>query len=287
MHSLGINRLSLGVQSANPGELRVLERQHDFFDVIQAVRWARQAGLDNLNLDLIFGLPGQTLASWQHTLELVTQLGAEHLSLYALTLEHGTPMAAWTQRGLIREPDPDLGAEMYEYAAQHLDRAGYHQYEISNWARQVSGQLLACRHNLQYWRNLPYLGLGAGAHGYAAGIRTVDVIAPAAYIQRFEAIDPSAPKSFPLTPATQSSQIIDRQAEIGETMMMGLRLVKEGVSARAFHERFGRTLDQVFGAQIERLTRLGLLEWNGEEREILRLTPQAYLLGNQVFIEFI
>jgi oxygen-independent coproporphyrinogen-3 oxidase len=196
-------------------------------------------------------------------------------------------MAAWTQRGLIREPDPDLGAEMYEYAAQHLDKAGYHQYEISNWARQVSGQLLACRHNLQYWRNLPYLGLGAGAHGYAAGIRTVVVRAPAAYIQRFEAIDPSAPKSFPLTPATQSSQIIDRQAEIGETMMMGLRLVKEGVSARAFHERFGRTLDQVFGAQIERLTRLGLLEWNGEEREILRLPPQAYLLGNQVFVEFI
>jgi oxygen-independent coproporphyrinogen-3 oxidase len=285
--SLGINRLSLGVQSANPAELQALERQHDFFDVIQAVRWAAQSGMDNLNLDLIFGLPGQTLQNWQRTLDLVANLGAEHLSLYALTLEHGTPMAAWAQHGLIAEPDPDLAAEMYEYAGQRLAAAGYRQYEISNWAREESSRLLACCHNLQYWRNLPYLGLGAGAHGYASGLRTVDVLAPASYIQRLQAGKEQGERPFPLTPATQSAQSVDRQTEIGETMMMGLRLVQEGVSARAFSQRFGQELAEVFGDQIERLTRLGLLEWAGEKSDCLRLTPQAYLVGNQVFVEFI
>lgn len=171
LRRIGVNRLSLGVQSAHPGELRLLERIHDYGDVTRSVSWARQAGFDNLNLDLIFGLPEQTLETWQRTLELALGLAPEHLSMYALTLEHGTPFGAWARRGLLSTPDPDLAADMYEWASDQLAQAGYQQYEISNWARcDSAGNLLACRHNLQYWRNLPYLGLGAGAHGYAAGV---------------------------------------------------------------------------------------------------------------------
>lgn len=285
LRSLGINRLSLGMQSASPEELILLEREHDFKDVIRAVTWARQAGFEQINLDLIFGLPEQSLASWRNTLELALGLLPEHFSLYSLTLEHGTPMHHWANRGLISEPDPEAAAEMYEYASSRLEEAGYRQYEISNWARAGSqGVVMACRHNLQYWRGLPYLGLGAGAHGYAAGVRTENVRAPSAYIRRLE--QPS-PKDFPCTPATLASRLVSREDELAETMMMGLRLVEEGVGEAAFAARFGQSLRQVYGRQIERLERQGLLEWGGPEGGRLRLTEKGRLLGNRVFVEFV
>ena len=292
LRRLGVNRLSLGVQSANPGELRLLERQHDYSDVTRAVSWARRAGFDNLNLDLIFGLPEQPLSAWQRTLELTLDLAPEHFSLYALSLEHGTPFGAWARRGLLSTPDPDTAADMYEWASEKLAMHGYTQYEISNWARHdAGGNLLTCRHNLQYWRNLPYLGLGAGAHGYANGLRTANVLSPMAYIERLRpANSPTAPAeaqrqtAFPRTPATQTAQPIDRTAEIGETMMMGLRLVQEGVSAEVFQRRFGQPLEELFGAQIQHLIQLGLLEWSDT---CLRLTQRGRLLGNRVFVEFL
>ncbi|MFM8319621.1 MAG: radical SAM family heme chaperone HemW, partial [Chloroflexota bacterium] len=207
LRQAGFNRISLGVQSANPVELRLLERTHDFPDVIRSVAWARQAGFDNLNLDLIFGLPEQALSSWQRTLERALALQPEHFSLYALTLEHGTPFGRLARRGLLAPPDPDAAAEMYEWAAETLARHGYVQYEISNWAlhrhaprldgpgdRQTdpaaaglsptANPAYACRHNLQYWRSLPWLGLGAGAHGFANRRRTVNTLVPQAYIER-------------------------------------------------------------------------------------------------------
>jgi len=303
LHRLGVNRISLGMQSANPEELRLLERQHDYGDVIQAVIWARKAGFENVNLDLIFGLPYQSLESWQNNLERAAGLKPEHLSLYALTLEHGTPMQHWVERGLLNEPDADLAADMYEWAGVYLDSKGYQQYEISNWARQdANGQVMSCRHNLQYWRCLPYLGFGAGAHGYAAGVRTANVLSPAVYIERMLAQRPSnfnlqlpasnqhseiSHQQFPATPATAQAETIDRTTEMGEVMMMGLRLTDEGVLREAFHDRFGETLEAVYGSQIERLVGLGLLEWGGEDQDILRLTRQGRLLGNQVFVEFI
>ncbi len=131
----GVNRISLGVQSAHPHELRLLERTHNFFDVIQAVKWIRQAGFTNLNLDLIYGLPEQTLASWRVTLQRAVDLNPEHISAYALTLEHGTPFGHWAQRGILPLPDPDQAAEMYEFTQDFLACHGYTQYEISNWAR--------------------------------------------------------------------------------------------------------------------------------------------------------
>jgi oxygen-independent coproporphyrinogen-3 oxidase len=279
----GVNRLSLGMQSSRPNELDFLDREHDFTDVIRAVAWARQAGFASINLDLIFGLPEQALASWKLSLEDALRLRPDHLSLYGLTLEHGTPLGRWAERGLLPQPDQDSGADMYEWAEQRLADAGNFHYEISNWAQ--SGH--ACRHNLQYWRNLPYLGFGAGAHGYAGGARTANVLAPEAYIQRCSQPPAETGLRFPATPATASLTQIDVQTEIGETMMTGLRLTLEGVEAQAFARRFGKTLEEVFAAPIRRLTGLGLLEWAEQDGRRLRLTARGRLLGNRVFAEFI
>ncbi len=288
LRAAGFNRISLGVQSASPHELLVLEREHDFSDVVNSVKWARQAGFENLNLDWIFGLPGQSLASWQRNLELAIGLAPEHLSLYALSIEHGTPFKELDTRGLLALPDGDAAAEMYELADSMLGGAGFVQYEISNWAKPgADGQPLACRHNLQYWRNLPYAGLGAGAHGFLAGHRTANVLAPAAYIKRMrEAVQAGGPTAaqLPRTPATASAEPVDAHREMGETMMMGLRLVREGVSQAGFAERFGSTLEQAYGRSIRALQQRGLLE---TASGVLRLTQQGRLLGNQVFMEFV
>jgi oxygen-independent coproporphyrinogen-3 oxidase len=132
IRAAGLNRLSFGVQSANPDELHLLERAHDFFDVIQSVKWARQAGFNNLNLDLIYGLPEQTLDRWQNTVKRIIDLHPEHVSAYALTLEYGTPFGRWSSKGLLPTPSPDLAADMYEWAGEYLEENGYVQYEISN-----------------------------------------------------------------------------------------------------------------------------------------------------------
>jgi len=283
MRILGVNRLSMGMQSAHPDDLRLLEREHDTSDVVQSVKWARQAGFDNLSLDLMFGLPSQNMDRWKSTLDFAVDLGVEHLSLYALTLEHGTPFQHWTDRGLIPAADPDLAADMYEWASDRLETAGFDQYEISNWAK-MDGDGKACIHNLQYWRNLPYLGFGAGAHGYAGGMRTANVLGIWPYIQR--CLDGQR-RDFPLSPATANAVIVDRDSELEETMMTGLRLTGEGVSQVIFMDRFGETLTEVFGKEIRILTDLQLLEWAGEDGDRLRLTRRGRLLGNQVFVRFI
>jgi oxygen-independent coproporphyrinogen-3 oxidase len=291
IRAAGLNRLSFGVQSANPDELHMLERTHDFLDVIQSVKWARQAGFDNLNLDLIYGLPEQTLSSWQNTVKRILDLHPEHISAYALTLEHGTPFGRWSAKGLLPLPDPDLAADMYEWASEFFESAGYVQYEISNWAkvnseftRSVQNSEFACRHNLQYWRGLPYLGLGAGAHGYANGYRYSNVLRIKTYIDRL--LHPSSFifHPFPLTPATVNQHRQTRQDDMSEFMMTGLRLTLEGISSTEFESRFGARLDDVYGKDVEELIRLGLLEWQAER---LRLTRRGRLLGNQVFMHFV
>ena len=282
LRALGVNRLSMGMQSASPDDLRVLERSHDFLDVANAVTWARRAGFDNVNLDLIFGVPYQTMARWQQTLELALGLGVEHLSIYSLILEHGTPMNAWVERGLLTEPDDDLAADMYAYTRERLPKDGFEQYEISNYARRnADGVRMACRHNLQYWRDLPYLGLGAGAHGYAGGVRTANVRAPRAYIERLK---DTAERPFPRTPATVNAAPVTRRDEMGEVMMMGLRLVEEGVSDEVFRVRFGMGLLDAFPAEIANLLDRGLLTWSGPR---LHLTERGIFLGNQAFMAFV
>jgi oxygen-independent coproporphyrinogen-3 oxidase len=170
---------------------------------------------------------------------------------------------------------------MYDWASEHLDKAGFFQYEISNWARKdSSGKIMACRHNLQYWRNQPYLGFGAGAHGYAAGYRLADVMHIKTYLERMA--QPGQPP-FPFSLATAHSTRIDRHTEMEETMMVGLRLTEEGVSRSSFEQRFGIPVEQVFGKEIQDMSHAGLLEAG----EILRLTQHGRLLGNQVFMQFI
>jgi oxygen-independent coproporphyrinogen III oxidase len=282
LRDLGFNRLSLGMQSANPEELRLMGRIHDTAEVIQAVKWARQAGFNNLNLDLIFGLPSQTMSNWQNSIELALGLNPEHLSMYALTIEEGTPFFFWSQRGMIASPDDDLAADMYEWAGDRLEGAGYSQYEISNWARVgKDATLLACRHNLQYWRSLPYLGFGPGAHGFAQGIRTANVGPIPAYIDQ---ANKKPAGRFPIGPAVSEARPIDLMTEMQETMMVGLRLVQEGVSMNQFVQRFNQPLETVFGEPINRLTGQGLLE---QVDGCLRLTKHGRLLGNRVFMEFV
>jgi oxygen-independent coproporphyrinogen III oxidase len=285
LRSVGFNRISFGVQSANPDELRMLERIHDFFDVMDSVKWARQAGFDNLNLDLIYGLPEQTLEKWQNTVKRATDLHPEHISAYSLTLEHGTPFGHWAQRGLLPIPDPDLAADMYEWTMEFLGGLGYEQYEISNWS--LPGR--ECRHNLQYWRNLNYLGLGAGAHGYVDSVRYSNVLRIKTYIDRLTS--DLALSGFPLSPATVNDHKNTQHDDMQETMMTGLRLTHEGVSAQVFRERFGVDLMDVFGKEINELVRLGLLEWmnnlQNNKGGDLRLTYRGRLLGNQVFMRFV
>lgn len=310
LRETGINRISLGVQSANPEELRTLERIHDFFTVIQTVADARKAGFDNLNLDLIYGLPEQTLDSWKKTLTRVVSLRPEHISAYALTLEHGTSFERWAARGLLPIPDPDLAADMYEYAEEFLERNGYVHYEISNWAKKdkkdegkrikagtkanssfiLHNSSFVCRHNLQYWRALPYLGLGAGAHGYANGYRYSNVLRIQTYINRLTQLPPSNYK-FPLSPAALNQRKQTRQDDISDYMINNLRLTQVGVIESDFRERFGVGLLDAFGKEIETLIRLGLLETKtseiSETSEVCRLTKRGRLLGNRVFLEFV
>ncbi|PWH16894.1 MAG: hypothetical protein DDG60_03315, partial [Anaerolineae bacterium] len=302
LRQIGFNRISYGVQSANPTELRLLERIHTYSDVVDAVRWSRRAGFENLNLDLMYGLPEQTLASWQHTVNLVLGLHPEHISAYALTLEHGTPFGRWTRKGLLPLPNADLAAEMYEWLDERLFLNGYAQYEISNWAHadatvQTQNSGFACRHNLQYWRNLPYLGLGAGAHGYANGLRYSNILRIKTYIDRLKTAEFSpTTQKWPLSPAAINHHRNTPREEMDETMMTGLRLTAEGVSRETFRQRFGVELTDIYGEKIESLIRLGLLEWATESSFLpdphqnqsrLRLTRRGRLLGNQVFMQFI
>jgi oxygen-independent coproporphyrinogen-3 oxidase len=329
---LGVNRLSLGVQTFDARELAILGRIHDADQVGLTVQQARAAGFDNLSLDLIYGLPDQTLASWQHTLERALALAPEHISLYCLTLEDGTSLQDQVLQGYLPAPDPDQAADMYELADDRLAKAGYQQYEISNWS--LPGY--ECAHNLVYWRNRPYLGLGAGAHSSSEGRRWWNVRPVQTYIDRV--LDP-APTSRPEQPATapwpagashlcradrcrqdgprrwpgdrtpqvhpgrapsgsgisgspalwpspaaEDGEVIDRSLEMGETMMLGLRLTREGVVEADFRQRFGVSLEEVYGDVIRDLTKAGLLAW---DQARLRLTRRGRLLGNQVFARFL
>jgi len=280
LRRIGINRLSYGVQSANTEELRMLERAHDFFEVIEAVSAARKAGFQNLNLDLIYGLPEQSLPTWQTTVKRILDLHPAHISAYALTLEHGTPFGRWASRGMLPLPDPDLAAEMYEWLSETLEASGFVQYEISNWAKPDH----ECRHNLQYWRGLPYLAFGAGAHGYASDYRYSNVLRIKTYIDRLTDSQGSA-LQFPLTPATVNQHRQTLQDHMSEFMMTGLRLTQEGVTAKEFQSRFGQSVLDVYGKEMEELLNLGLIE-NGNGGRI-RITKRGRLLGNQVFMRFV
>lgn len=277
LKQIGFNRVSFGVQSAHPEELRLLERIHSYAEAVEAFKWARMAGFANINFDLIYGLPGQTLERWSDTLKLVTDLKPEHLSAYSLTIEPGTLFWRWAKKGLLPVPDQDLAAAEYEHAMGFLAEHGYMQYEISNWALPK----YECQHNLQYWRNQPYLGFGAGAHGYANGYRYSNVLRIKTYIERMKT---EMTGNFPLSSAVVNHQLNSKKDDMQETMITGLRLTEEGISRSGFEERFGIKLEEFYKKEIRQSIDAGLLEWVGD---VLRLTVRGRLLGNQVFMQFV
>lgn len=284
----GINRLSLGVQSFDEAELAFLSRLHDADTARRAVEQARAAGFDNVNLDLIFNLPQQSPGQWAFTLQEALYLEPDHLSIYSLIVEPGTPLYRQVSAGQVPHPDDDVAAEMYAHTIATLDAAGYAQYEISNWARhrgEASWQTpaLASAHNLIYWRNQPYLGLGAGAYGTINGQRAMNVKRPQEYIRRIE-------QGHGLGAAWEekSREPISPETAMAEHMLLGLRLTREGVGAAEFKARFGLPLADHFQEAIAFGLARELLEWiNPPLGPRLRLTYQGRFLANQVVMQFV
>jgi oxygen-independent coproporphyrinogen III oxidase len=280
LRAVGVNRLSMGAQSFDAGLLKWMGRIHSPEEIEVAFRAARSAGFTSVNLDFIFALPGQSLALWEQTLDRAIDLGPEHLSLYSLIVEEGTPLFTWVKQGKVIPADDDLAADMYELASAKLATAGYRQYEISNWA--LPGH--ECQHNLTYWHNLPYLGLGAGAHSWYAGHRFADVRPIREYIQRVRSAADGAHAAAgdaTLLPAVAvaDDEVIARELEMAETGILGLRLM-EGISLATFAERFDCAFLDVFGDRLRDTFTLGLLE---RDRDVVRLTERGRLLGNEVF----
>jgi oxygen-independent coproporphyrinogen-3 oxidase len=269
IRDLGFNRISLGVQSFHDHHLVSLGRIHTAAEAVQAFRWAGEAGFASRNIDLIFGLPNQTMAEWESDLARAVSLGPEHVSLYGLTIEAGTEFGRRHDAGQLPMPDEDTTAEMYEQTIDTLAAAGYEQYEISNWARPGH----RCRHNQIYWRNEPYLGFGLSAASYVDGARWTNVGNPRVYAERVaEGLS-----------CLQSEERLTGAHAAGEAVMLGLR-TRDGVNLDELSGHYGLDLRRHFDDAIRRMTAHGLLEETGER---LRLTRPGLLLSNTVFCEFL
>lgn len=269
LHEVGCNRLSLGVQSFNPSELQRLGRIHGLEEVYNTYDLARKAGFSNINLDLMYGLPDQDMASWRHSLRCATELNPEHISLYQLNLEEGTPFYRDYQAGKLREFDQAEALAMYEEAIETSTSHGYVHYEVSNFARPG----FESRHNKSYWRNEEYLGLGPGASGYLQGIRYKNLDGLQQYMEKVgQKIKPWA-----------EEERIDRELAIAETMFLGLRLLA-GVSKDEFLRRFGIPLEEKYASLVKDLIKRGLLE---NTTDYLRLTRQGLYQANEVIMDFL
>jgi oxygen-independent coproporphyrinogen-3 oxidase len=264
----GANRLSLGAQSFQMDELALLGRIHAPQDIRQALTHAREAGFDNVNLDLMYGLPEQTIESWRSTLQQALDLRPEHLSLYALSLEQGTRLAAMVDQGVLQQPDEDLAADMYEIAVEYLARAAYEHYELSNWAMPKR----ACRHNLRYWQTKPYVGFGAGAHSYYEGLRWYNSAQPLDYVKRAES---------GLSPR-EAQETIAPSDMMAESMILGLRLL-QGIRFDEFERRHAHDLRTIYATELAELQQIDLVTLDSLS---VRLTQKGLLLANQVFSRF-
>lgn len=265
----GVNRLSLGAQSFDDRLLLAAGRRHRARDVVRAVALARASGFANINLDLIYGLPGQSLTDWQKDLEAALALEPTHLSCYELQLDPHTPWGREKAAGKLNLPPEEELAAMYEYACARLYEAGFEHYELSNFARPG----YACRHNLTYWQRLPYLGLGVAASSFIGERRWSNTSFLAEYIETVSAGRLPVAEVEELTP----------EDAMGETLFLGLRL-RRGVDTAAFEQAFGKKLASVYGQEIASLKAQGLLEERGGT---LRLTDRGLLLGNVVFRAFV
>jgi len=267
----GVNRLSIGVQSLQAPGLKVLGRLHGPAGAERAFEAARKAGIDNLSLDFIYGWPGQTPEQWVADLERILAWEPEHVSLYALIIEEGTPYQRAVRRGSLRPVEDDDVAAYYDRAVERLAAAGWEHYEISNWARQPERRSI---HNTIYWQNGRYYGIGAGAHSYLGTTRASNIRLPARYIEA------AATGGLPRA----ESEEITPEIAMAETMMLGLRLLIDGVSARDFQARHGVDLEARYGEVIDRFAGMGLIE---RVNDCVRLTPQGAMVSNAVLAEFL
>jgi len=269
----GINRLSLGFQSFDDRMLGALGRIHTAQQAREAFAAARRADFDNIGIDLIHALPGQTAAMWRTELRQALQLAPEHLSIYGLTIEEGTPFATQYDEDSPQLPDEDLAAEMFEVADEVLGAHGYEHYEIANYARPG----FRSRHNSGYWNRDGYLGLGAGAHSFLRGTGYGTRFSNAADLEEYgaELLAGRLPR--------RDSLSLDRPDAMAEFLFLGLRMA-DGVLFTTFEQEFGAGIREVFGQVIAPLIEQGLLTDDGPG---LRLTRRGMLLSNQVFQLFL
>ncbi len=280
---VGVNRLSLGVQSFSDPELALLGRIHSRQQAEESIRWARDAGFDQLSFDLISGLPLQTLDGWRENLRKALSFEPEHLSVYSLIVEEGTPLERQIASGGLPEPDEDLAADMYELTQDVLARAGYTQYEISSWALSDAHE---SRHNKAYWKTTPYLGIGAAAHSFVGAYRMENVPGIQDYINRVHQWEHGL--DFPFSPANLNRMKLEPYTQMQEAVLLGLRLTREGLTLSEFARRFGQEARQVFATEIKRLQEKQLVEFEQfADGAHLRLTRRGVLLGNQAFMEFV
>ncbi|ADH86634.1 radical SAM family heme chaperone HemW [Desulfurivibrio alkaliphilus] len=265
----GFNRISIGVQSFHDQLLHRIGRRHDGAKARQAVAWARQAGFANLNLDLMYGLPGQSRRQWRADIATALELQPEHLAIYQLTPEAETPLGRALAAGHLVLPEPDLSAELEQEARQALLAAGYQHYEVANYCRPGR----ACRHNLNYWHNGSYLGLGAAAVSCLDGLRLVNVAAPGRYRRLLAA--GRAPYA--------EAELLGRPAAFRETVIMGLRL-RQGLRVDQLQQRFALTPQQYYGPILDELIAQGLLV---ADRERIALSERGFALANQVLCRLV
>lgn len=266
----GVDRVSFGVQSFDDRTLKLIDRTHDAMDVRRAVDAARSADLRTWSMDLIFGLPRQTVRDWQTTLETALSLDPPHVSVYGLAIEERTPFHARIERGRMTVPGETAQLSMFHYALDRLPDAGLQRYEISNHAKIGHES----RHNRMYWRNGDHFGFGAGAAGYRRGERTVNVRRPSEYIRRV-AMSPAEP--------FEDRETLEPGARLGETMMVGLRLA-EGIDVAAMSERFGVDVAIRYADAMAWASQLGWAEWEGQR---FRLTREGLPLANEVMARFV
>tara|TARA_B100000029_G_scaffold490195_1_gene548945 strand:+ start:10289 stop:11536 length:1248 start_codon:yes stop_codon:yes gene_type:complete len=280
IRELGINRLSMGVQSMNTNELQLLERTHSPQQVLNVIKASRKAGFNNLNLDLIYGLMEQDLQTWQETVEKILDHHPEHLSCYALTIEPGTPFYYRVEKGLLSEPNPDIAAEQYEWTRERLEDAKYVHYEISNWAKKDH----ECIHNLIYWQNKDYLGIGAGAHSYFNGKRFANIDAPNKYIELVNASYAEWGNENHIAMkqiiSTETPNLVTTRSDAA---ILGLRLI-EGIDFEEYYKRFEVDINQLYTEAITKHLKTGLLE---KTKSSLKLSPKGLLLANEIFVDLL
>ena len=272
----GVNRVSMGVQSLDADELQFLDRLHSAERAEQALSEIRSAGIENVNLDLIYGLPRQRFETWRDTLERVSAWRPQHLSCYALTVEDGTPLAARVAAGAVVEADPDAVAEISAWTAQHLTAAGYRHYETSNYA--LPGR--ECRHNLNYWRCGDYIGIGPGAHGCVDGLRYSVVRRPAAYIRKLASASQGT-GDLP-SPAIEDIEPITEQDALVDALTLGLRLT-EGVDEHDLKQRHPTAYARVEAAINWALSANLCERQNGR----LLLTKRGHAVANELFVRLV